>query len=525
MDILRGKKAILYRRVSTTDQKNYGGSLNAQKSSLRDFCLKHQMIVVKEFQEDYSAKNFDRPEFKRLLQFAEQNMDKIDYLLIVNWDRFSRNAFEALGIIQDFKKLGIEINCIEGWIDYDDPTQLMMQLMYLGLPEVDNRIKSQKVKVGLRQGFKEGRWNRAIPFGYIPGRDEQKKPLMQVDPEKGPLLAELLKDFATGAYSQNELRTMAKYEPLRLTRSKISRVLRNEIYAGVIRVPAYKNEPEQLVNGLHQPLIDRDTYSKIQFVLDANKNFKHKKNKLDDHLPLRGFLKCTKCGRNLTGSRSTSHTGNKHSYYHCNPRKGCNERIRVKDAHLAFDDLLHDLMPGNEVAELFRLVLEDQYQSNEQSKYQQLKRIEREIVVLEERQNKLLEKLLDQVITDDVYKTHDSNLRGQLTEKQQQIADPNDHQKDLSNYIEFGVFLLGNLKTLYDSVDVSIKQKLLGSILDEKLEFQNKKYRTPKFKEGFCYIYNNINKLENSSIKKGGSLSKASRLVAGVGLEPTTFGL
>ncbi|MCP4311097.1 MAG: hypothetical protein GY790_07540 [Bacteroidetes bacterium] len=297
------------------------------------------------------------------------------------------------------------------------------------------------------------------------------------------------------------------------------------MYAGVIRVPAYKDEPEQLVNGLHQPLIDRDTFYKIQLVLDVNKNFKQKKKKLNDHLPLRGFLKCSKCGGNLTGSGSVSRTGDKHYYYHCNPRKECNERIRVKDAHLAFDDLLQDLMPGNEVAELFRLVLEDQYQSNEQSKYQQLKRIEREIEVLEERQNKLLEKLLDQVISDDLYKTHDSNLRGQLTEKQQQIADLNDHQKDLSDYIEFGVFLLGNLKTLYDSVDVSIQHKLLGSILDEKLEFQNKKYRTPKFKEGFGYIYNNINKLENSRIKKGDSLSKVSRLVAGVGLEPTTFGL
>ena len=78
---------------------------------------------------------------------------------------------------------------------------------------------------------------------------------------------------------------------------------------------------------------------------------------------------------------------------------------------------------------------------------------------------------------------------------------------------------------MYDSVDVAIQHKLLGSILDEKLAFQNRKYRTPKFKEGFGYIYNNISKLENSSIKKGDSLSKVSRVVAGVRLELTTFGL
>ena len=31
--------------------------------------------------------------------------------------------------------------------------------MYLGIPEVDNKIRSQKVKMGMRQGLKEGRWN------------------------------------------------------------------------------------------------------------------------------------------------------------------------------------------------------------------------------------------------------------------------------------------------------------------------------------------------------------------------------
>ena len=71
MKKLKNKRAILYRRVSTTEQKLHGNSLNAQRSSLRDFCEKKSMIVVKEYQEDFSAKNFDRPAFKQLLAFAK----------------------------------------------------------------------------------------------------------------------------------------------------------------------------------------------------------------------------------------------------------------------------------------------------------------------------------------------------------------------------------------------------------------------------------------------------------------------
>ncbi len=58
MNNLNGKRALLYRRVSTTDQKVFGNSLNAQKCSLKDFCDKNALNIVKEFQEDYSAKVF-----------------------------------------------------------------------------------------------------------------------------------------------------------------------------------------------------------------------------------------------------------------------------------------------------------------------------------------------------------------------------------------------------------------------------------------------------------------------------------
>jgi site-specific DNA recombinase len=82
MNNLQGKKAILYRRVSTTDQKEFGNSLNAQQGSLRDFCEKNSMTISKEFQEDCSAKNFNRPEWQNLYKFAKKTKIK---LIIYYW--------------------------------------------------------------------------------------------------------------------------------------------------------------------------------------------------------------------------------------------------------------------------------------------------------------------------------------------------------------------------------------------------------------------------------------------------------
>ncbi|MEY2738098.1 MAG: hypothetical protein RL259_7 [Bacteroidota bacterium] len=51
---------------------------------------------------------------------------------------------------------------------------------------------------------------------------------------------------------------------------------------------------------------------------------------------------------------------------------------------------------------------------------------------------------------------------------------------------------------------------MTSSILEEKLVFKDKKYRTPIFKEAFGYIYNKINALQDIKEKTGNNLSKVS---------------
>ena len=54
---------------------------------------------------------------------------------------------------------------------------------------------------------------------------------------------------------------------------------------------------------------------------------------------------------------------------------------------------------------------------------------------------------------------------------------------------------------------------MLSSIFEEKIEFDGEKYRTPKYKEGFGYIYQKIKELQGVKKEKGDKLSNVSRLV------------
>lgn len=56
----------------------------------------------------------------------------------------------------------------------------------------------------------------------------------------------------------------------------------------------------------------------------------------------------------------------------------------------------------------------------------------------------------------------------------------------------------------------------MSSIFEDKIEFDGEKYRIPKFKEGFGFIYQKINELQGLKKEKGDNFSDISHLVHNV---------
>lgn len=86
---------------------------------LTKFSELKEFEVVSVFREDHSAKNFERPEYKKLFKFCKTHKKEVDHVLITKWDRFSRNQRDALQEIKSFSDFGIEVNAAEQWIDSD----------------------------------------------------------------------------------------------------------------------------------------------------------------------------------------------------------------------------------------------------------------------------------------------------------------------------------------------------------------------------------------------------------------------
>ena len=75
----------IYVRVST-GQQDYENQLE----QLRDFCKNKNWNIYKEYSEIISGKEYDRPEFKRMLEDASKR--KFDAILVWALDRFTREG-------------------------------------------------------------------------------------------------------------------------------------------------------------------------------------------------------------------------------------------------------------------------------------------------------------------------------------------------------------------------------------------------------------------------------------------------
>jgi DNA invertase Pin-like site-specific DNA recombinase len=527
----KNKNAIIYTRVSTTDQKEFGHSLTMQKELIYDFCKKNEINIIKHFEDEQSAKNFERPAFKKLQTYSKSNKNKIDLVLCYDWSRFSRDMYLAFKVISEFRNIGIEINTISQKIDYEDSSHLTMLAIHTSQPHVSNLIRSKNTKKGNNGALRDGRFINRAPIGYYndKGLNPDKTPMIQKHPIKSKLIKEIFEKYATGLYSQESLRKEYSKKGIERSKSQFSNMLSNITYIGKVYVPEYEGLAGEVINGIHSPIIDEVTFTKVQQVKFKKANVRissRKKSKHEEQLPLRGgVLKCSKCGRNLTGSPSKSRNGSYIFYYHCNTRKGCNERFRVEVAHSELNSILTSLKPPTEVVELFKEILIDEYKSNQHSRVNTVKKLKKQKTQIEEKLDNLTEKFIDDSIDKETYNRLQNKYKNQINDVLIEIDEYSDYQKDISLYVDFGIQLLTGLSVFYKNATTEIKRKIIGSIFSEKLVFEDKKYRTAKFNDAVALIFNKNKGLQNGKHKKRHAISNVSYSVAGTGLEPVTFGL
>ncbi len=185
------------------------------------------------YEETSSGKDFKRPQYEKAVQYLKQNKEDIDLFLTKNIDRFSRNVAGGIIEIEEIKQLGIEVNFIDEWVDSDTLEGKLLRNVKLSFAEYERLCIVTRTRLGEKTAMRNGRYIKTPPMGYSRGGIYNGKKTI-IPNEKAPLIKQLFEEYATGLYSQKELIQRFKPKGLNLSKSNLSVLLDNILYAGFI---------------------------------------------------------------------------------------------------------------------------------------------------------------------------------------------------------------------------------------------------------------------------------------------------
>lgn len=345
--MLNQMTAIGYVRVSTEEQAREGYSLDNQRKDISDYCQYKGWDLVDIYaDEGISGAGMDeRIGLLRALKLLHTR--KINYLVVWKLSRLSRKVADVVRITERLDHNETFLISVKDNIDTSSPMGKPFLYIASIFAEMERDSMIIQVKGGMEQKAREGRWNGGIsPIGYR----LQEKELVIDEVE-----AEIVKTIFTEYLKDNGYKAIAKLlndqgyktrKGFAFSGGTVKEILRNPTYMGKIRWGKLKNWSKKnsdgertrtyndeaiLVDGIHQAIVDEDTFNRVQNMIDTNPR-NHVKQFSSNHI-LSGLLKCPDCGYGMS-IQQMNRSGRFYAYYSCNQyanKKTCKPNLIPKE--------------------------------------------------------------------------------------------------------------------------------------------------------------------------------------------------
>ena len=339
--------AVLYIRVSSQEQADSPYNLPTQKRKVEDRCKRDGLPVLKIFVDAESARTADRTQFQEMLAYCRTYRNKVTHVVFADLSRLARNIQDQASTLATLKQLSITpVSCDER---IEDSAAGKLSVNLLGVVnQFFSDSLSEKTRYRMSVGVQEGRWLHLAPIGYLNGTNGTSG--LQVDTPRAALVRQAFEWVSTRSYSLEEV--LRRLRLLGLTtrraghlinRQTLSRMLRNEIYAGWVVSGQHR------VKGQHQPIVTQELFDVVQDALDGKAETPVIRKKVNEDFPLRGFVRCTSCDKKLTAGWVKGRK-EKYARYWC-ANKECKAKVGVSrdEVEWAFLGILGMLVPTQEL--------------------------------------------------------------------------------------------------------------------------------------------------------------------------------
>ncbi len=306
-------KAAAYARYSTDKQTE--NSIAYQMSAITKYCLDRNIDLCATYSDEAeTGTNTNRAGFQALVRAAERH--EFDAVVVYDISRGSRDVVDWFAFRKAMKAAGVQvISTTQQLGDITDPSSFLTELVTAGLGQhmvLDTRKKSM---AGMMERAKQGLYcGGRIPLGYNV-EDGQ----YIINESEARIVRMIFQAYAAGESYPEILQRLAGKTTKRgraFSKNSFHSILQNERYIGVFKWNEYnihimrkwaggkKTDNPVILDGIIPPIIDKDTWERVQKRVKDNK--RNAANKAKREYLLSGLIECASCGAAYVGHCSTN---------------------------------------------------------------------------------------------------------------------------------------------------------------------------------------------------------------------------
>ena len=326
----RNIRVAKYIRLSREDgDDRESESVENQRDIIDNYILEHEELYdAGEYVDDgYTGTNFNRPGFQKMLKDIED--EKIDCIITKDLSRFGRDHIDTGYYLERFLPANnIRYIAIGDNVDTIKPDGLQFLTFKLSFNDYYAQDISNKIKSVKQRKIEKGEYQAGIlPYGYK--KDAEIKNHLVPDEYSSEIVKEIFDMYINKGMStikiadelnRREIEPPAIYLKIPTymkrksvnpsgkyvwLRAQIGKILRNEVYLGSVvgrkfqkvshkieKVRCTKKEEHIVLENMHEPIIDIETWNKAQEKLIWYTKTRDRKY---DH-PLKGLVYCMEYG-------------------------------------------------------------------------------------------------------------------------------------------------------------------------------------------------------------------------------------
>lgn len=285
------KRAALYVRVSTIEQKKFGLSVDNQIQALQEYCSDNNIEVYDVYNDaGHTASKSYKKRAELLRMISDIQSGAIDLVLFTRLDRFFRSVPDYYACLEQMN----DVPWRAIWEDYETETangKFKVNIM-LSIAQAEANRTSEKVKSVIEYKRSRGDYIGAAPLGYLKRNNNLIK-----DPDTEPIVNAFFEEFFN-TYSSAKAARVVCSMGINMDCSRARKMIRNTVYRG-IAAGGYEVEP----------YLDEDQIIKLEDYLRTNN--------VSARTTARTYIFCSLCFCKYCGRRLIGKNNQKMKYYCC----------------------------------------------------------------------------------------------------------------------------------------------------------------------------------------------------------------